>query len=278
MLKAEHVTVRYGEKTAAEDLSLEIREGEWWTVVGPNGAGKSTLAGAIGKAVPYEGRITLDGKEIREIPEKTYARRVGMLSQNHGAVFGFTVEEVVSLGRYARKGGFLRGGDEEGPEKTTEALEAAGLAGMRKRNMLTLSGGEAQRVGPPDPRRAGEPPGPALPEGAVHAGRELAEEARAGGADGDARPVPGEEIRNARAADERGKMRRPGKNRGRADPGKPARRVRDGYLRLDDGNAQAVGIRRRVPPVRSSAFSFLSYTGPYGRSGSTAHGRRRRRS
>ena len=146
MLKAEHVTVRYGEKTAAEDLSLEIREGEWWTVVGPNGAGKSTLAGAIGKAVPYEGRITLDGKEIREIPEKTYARRVGMLSQNHGAVFGFTVEEVVSLGRYARKGGFLRGGDAEGPEKTTEALEAAGLADMRKRNMLTLSGGERQRV------------------------------------------------------------------------------------------------------------------------------------
>lgn len=146
MLKAEHVTVRYGEKTAAEDLSLEIREGEWWTVVGPNGAGKSTLAGAIGKAVPYEGRITLDGKEIREIPEKTYARRVGMLSQNHGAVFGFTVEEVVSLGRYARKGGFLRGGDAEGPEKIREALEAAGLADMRKRNMLTLSGGEAQRV------------------------------------------------------------------------------------------------------------------------------------
>jgi iron complex transport system ATP-binding protein len=146
MLKAEHVTVRYGEKTAAEDLSLEIREGEWWTVVGPNGAGKSTLAGAIGKTVPYEGRIELNGKEIREIPEKEYARQVGMLSQNHGAVFGFTVEEVVGLGRYARQGGFLRGGDAEGPEKIREALEITGLIEMRKRNMRTLSGGEQQRV------------------------------------------------------------------------------------------------------------------------------------
>ena len=47
MLKAEHLTVRYGEKTVLKDLSMQVREGEWWTIVGPNGAGKSTLAGAL---------------------------------------------------------------------------------------------------------------------------------------------------------------------------------------------------------------------------------------
>ena len=146
MLKAEHLTVRYGEKTVLNDLSLQVREGEWWAVVGPNGAGKSTLAGALSRSIPCEGLIILQGKNIREIPPQEYARKVGVLSQKHSAVYGFTVEEVVSLGRYARHTGFLRKGDPEGPEKIDQALELTGLTEMRKRNMLTLSGGECQRV------------------------------------------------------------------------------------------------------------------------------------
>ena len=146
MLKAERLTVRYGEKAVLKDVSLEIRAGEWWVIVGPNGAGKSTLAGALGRTVPVEGTVTLDGKEIREIPPQEYARRVGVLSQNHSAVYGFTVEEVVSLGRYARHTGFFRKGDPDGAKKIEEALALTGLSDMRKRNMLTLSGGECQRV------------------------------------------------------------------------------------------------------------------------------------
>ena len=146
MLKAEHLTVRYGEKTVLQDFSLEVREGEWWVVVGPNGAGKSTLAGALGKSVPCEGTVTLAGRDIRGISPQEYARKVGVLSQNHSAVYGFTVEEVVGLGRYARHTGFLRKGDPEGPGKIDGALALTGLSEMRKRNMLTLSGGEIQRV------------------------------------------------------------------------------------------------------------------------------------
>lgn len=146
MLKAEHLTVRYGEKTVLQDISLEVKPGEWQVIVGPNGAGKSTLAGALGKTVPYEGTVKLAGKDIREISAQEYARKVGILNQNHSAVYGFTVEEVVGLGRYARHTGFLRKGDPDGAEKIDEALTLTGLAEMRKRNMLTLSGGECQRV------------------------------------------------------------------------------------------------------------------------------------
>ena len=146
MLRAEHLTVRYGEKAVLRDLSLAVGTGEWWTVIGPNGAGKSTLAGVLGRTVPHEGTVTLGGRDIREIPAQEYARKVGILSQNHAAVYGFTVEEVVSLGRYARHTGFLRQGDPDGEGKVDEALAMTGLSGMRKRNMLTLSGGECQRV------------------------------------------------------------------------------------------------------------------------------------
>ena len=114
MLKAEHLTVRYGEKTVLQDLCLEVREGEWWVIVGPNGAGKTTLAGALGKNVPYEGTVTLAGRDIRDISSLEYARKVGVLSQNHSAVYWFTLEEVVSLGRYAMHTGFLWKGDPEG--------------------------------------------------------------------------------------------------------------------------------------------------------------------
>ena len=146
MLKAESLTVRYGDKTAVEGFSMQVQEGEWWVVIGPNGAGKSTLAGALGKTVSYEGVITFKERNIREITSQEYARKIGVLSQNHAPVYGFTVEEVVSLGRYARHTGFLRKGDPEGREKISQALALTGLSEMRNRNMLTLSGGEQQRV------------------------------------------------------------------------------------------------------------------------------------
>ncbi len=146
MLTAENLTVRYGEKTVLRDLSLRVSEGEWWCVIGPNGAGKTTLARAVGRSVPYEGNILLRDRDIRSFSSVEYARKVGVLSQHHASVYGFTVEEVVRMGRYARRGGFLRGGDPEETKKTEEALALTGMTEMRGRNMLTLSGGEQQRV------------------------------------------------------------------------------------------------------------------------------------
>lgn len=146
MLKAEHLRVFYGEKPAVDDLSFRIREGEWWAVAGPNGAGKSSLAGALGRTVPWQGTVSFRGRDIRTFSAPEYARKVGVLSQNHPPVYGFTVEEVAGLGRYAWHTGFFRRGDPDGARRIDEALELTGLADMRNRNMLTLSGGERQRV------------------------------------------------------------------------------------------------------------------------------------
>ena len=146
MLSAENLTVRYGSAAAVSGVSLQVKEGDWWVIVGPNGAGKSSLAGALSRSVPFEGTVTLDGRDIRSFSPAEFARRVGVLSQNHGPVFGFTVEEVAGLGRYARRGGFLRREDPEGPEQLEKALALTGLTSLRRRNMFTLSGGEQQRV------------------------------------------------------------------------------------------------------------------------------------
>ena len=146
MLRAERVSVAYGNTVAVREVSFRAAEGEWWMIVGPNGAGKSTLAGAISRGLPYSGEVFLNEREIKSYSSRDFARKVGMLSQKHGSVYGFTVNEVVMLGRYAWRTGYFRESDPRGEESVRQALEQTGLTGMENRSMLSLSGGEAQRV------------------------------------------------------------------------------------------------------------------------------------
>ena len=145
-LEAREVTVCYGRNTALEKVSLTVRPHEWWMVAGPNGAGKSTLAKVLSRSVPFSGKLYLDEVEAKCIPNLEFAQKVGMLTQNHASTYGFSVAEVVSLGRYAWRGGYFRGRDPEGKGKIREALRQTGLEGMEHRSLLTLSGGELQRV------------------------------------------------------------------------------------------------------------------------------------
>ena len=146
MLKGKNVTVRYGSYTAVDDLSFTLEQGQWLMLVGPNGAGKSTLIEAIAQGVPYTGRIELEGRDTRAYKPAQLARKVGVLSQRHSVNYAYTVEEVVQLGRYAHTRRLLGGGDDEGEERVEQALERTGLNGMRRASVLTLSGGELQRV------------------------------------------------------------------------------------------------------------------------------------
>ena len=146
MLNVDHLRVSFGSMTAVADVSFQVQAGEWWTLAGPNGAGKTTLANALTRGVKYTGKVTLDGKDIMTYKAGEYARKVGILSQMNTVLYAYTVREVAEMGRYAHREGFLRGKDPEGTEKVEQALELTGLTGMQDRSILTLSGGETQRV------------------------------------------------------------------------------------------------------------------------------------
>ena len=146
MLKAEHVTVRFGDFAAVSDLSLELREGQWLMLVGPNGAGKSTLIEAIAQGVPYTGKISWEGQDLRGMKPARRARHIGVLAQRNLPGYAFTVEEVVRLGRYASSPGFFSSADAELTEQVDRALAVTGMTDLRHASMLTLSGGETQRV------------------------------------------------------------------------------------------------------------------------------------
>ena len=146
MLTGNHITVRYGDFTAVDDLSFSLEPGQWLMLAGPNGAGKSTLVEAAAQGVPYTGSLRWEGRELRSFKPAELARRIGVLSQKNTVGFAYTVEEVVGLGRYAYRKGFLSGKDPQGEDCVERALELTGLTGLRRASMPTLSGGEAQRV------------------------------------------------------------------------------------------------------------------------------------
>ena len=74
------------------------------------------------------------------------ARKIGVLAQKNNVGYAYTVEEVVGLGRYAYKSGLFSGRDDDGKAAVEKALEMTGLSDLRHASMLTLSGGETQRV------------------------------------------------------------------------------------------------------------------------------------
>lgn len=146
MLNAENVTVRYGTHTVVDRLSFSLEEGQWLMLAGPNGAGKSSLISAIAQGVPYEGEIRLNGRNLREFRPAELARKIAVLAQQHTISYGYTVEEIVQLGRYAHQRGLLGRRDEDGPDAIERALELTGMKLLRKRSLLELSGGEVQRA------------------------------------------------------------------------------------------------------------------------------------
>ena len=143
VLQAEHIRVRLGGAEIVRDVSLTLSSGTWLMLAGPNGAGKSTLLSALMQGLRYEGSVRMDGEDLARMKPAQRAKRVGMLCQRHAPGYAFSVEEVVSLGRYAyTRGGLTR----EDRERVDEALLRTGMADRRRQSVLTLSGGELQRT------------------------------------------------------------------------------------------------------------------------------------
>ena len=139
MLRAQGVSVHLAGKAIVADVSLILEEGQWLMLCGPNGAGKSTLIGALSRAIPATGEITLLGRPLRAYRAKALACHLGVLSQAMGGMEAFTVEEIVAMGRYAHRRGILGGAEVDLPRRVDAALDAVGLTGQRRQRVTTLS-------------------------------------------------------------------------------------------------------------------------------------------
>ena len=99
-LRGENLTLGYGNKIIARDLSVAIPDGHFTAIIGPNGCGKSTLLRTLSRLMsPVEGSVFLDGEQIQRFASKEVARRIGLLAQNATTPGDITVQELVSRGR-----------------------------------------------------------------------------------------------------------------------------------------------------------------------------------
>ena len=135
------VSKKFGGTHALRPTSLEIRKGEFLTLLGPSGSGKTTMLNLISGGYPASsGRILLDGKDITNAPPRE--RGIGMVFQNYALMPHLTAFENVAYPLRVR--GFSR---QDIQKKVTDALARVGLAGFEARKPRQLSGGQQQRVG-----------------------------------------------------------------------------------------------------------------------------------
>ena len=139
-LEVRNATVRIGDKTLLDNVSIQVNPGEVVTVLGPNGAGKSTLLKVIsGERELSSGDVLLNGRSDWPLSEQ--ALMMGILPQSSSLSFPFTVEEVVLLGRIP-----CTSDHQENLDIVAKALDEVDGAHLKGRQYTTLSGGEKQRV------------------------------------------------------------------------------------------------------------------------------------
>ncbi|WP_020179597.1 ABC transporter ATP-binding protein [Methylopila sp. M107] len=140
LIRFENVVKRFGDFTAVDDVSLDIHQREFFSLLGPSGCGKTTLMRMLaGFERPTSGRITLGGEDLAGVPP--YRRPVNMMFQSYALFPHMTVEQNVGFG--------LKQDGASPPEiasRVKEMLELVKLGPFAKRKPHQLSGGQRQRV------------------------------------------------------------------------------------------------------------------------------------
>lgn len=145
IIELHNVCFSYTNEAVVKNVSLNIHKGDYVGIIGPNGGGKSTLLKImLGLLKPQEGNVKLFGTDIQKfrewykigyVPQKTYVE----------INFPVTVEEVVAMGRYGKRGLF-HFTTQKDREEVTKALSQVDMTEHRKKQISDLSGGQQQRV------------------------------------------------------------------------------------------------------------------------------------
>jgi spermidine/putrescine transport system ATP-binding protein len=139
-IRIENVTKRFGQHVAVNDISLEIEQGEFFSMLGPSGCGKTTtLRMLAGFEVPSEGRIMLEGEPVEKVPP--YKRDVNMVFQSYALFEHLDIADNVAFGLRRKKVDKA-----EIKRRVGESLELVNLSERANARTNELSGGQKQRV------------------------------------------------------------------------------------------------------------------------------------
>jgi spermidine/putrescine transport system ATP-binding protein len=139
-VRLERVTKAFGDTVAVDDLSLDIQEGEFFSMLGPSGCGKTTTLRMIGGfEEPTRGTVYLGGRDVTDLPP--YRRDVNTVFQSYALFPHLDVFENVAFGLRRKK---VDKADVH--RRVTDSLRLVDLPGYEKRKPTQLSGGQQQRV------------------------------------------------------------------------------------------------------------------------------------
>lgn len=146
MIDLQHITMKYGDLTVLDDISLQIAEGSKTVIIGPSGAGKSTLLRCINLfEKPYSGSVKVNNQILTNQKNKVlYKARqdIGMVFQSFNLYAHKTVLENLTFAPIHLK----HEPKEEVTQRAMENLEKVGLALKKNAYPSQLSGGQQQRV------------------------------------------------------------------------------------------------------------------------------------
>ena len=146
MLKIKELYSGYNGVDIIKNVNLQVDKGEILFIIGPNGCGKSTLLKSIANLIEYRGTIKFDGVDSNKYERKSFAQKVGLMSQLSEIHFPYTVYETVSLGRYPYLKGTFSSLSKEDVKIILDSIEKVGLMEYRDKMITELSGGQIQRV------------------------------------------------------------------------------------------------------------------------------------
>lgn len=144
MIKIEHLTKSFGERTVFKDINLQFAAGKVYALIGNSGCGKTTLLNILAKLEPYDkGSISYRGQELKQIRSHHFFKNeLGYLFQNFGLLENETVAANLELGLIGQKST-----KQEKKQREEEVLEKVGLDYLTlDQKIYELSGGEAQRI------------------------------------------------------------------------------------------------------------------------------------
>ncbi len=141
MIEIQHLSKKFGDFTAVDDLSLTIKTGEFFGLLGPNGAGKTTTISMISTVlIPNSGQVLVDGAPLTR-KASAMKRKISVITQEYSLRMDMTCDEIMEY-----QGRLYYMPIKEIRKKTDELFDFVGLTEYRKRTVRNLSGGWKRRL------------------------------------------------------------------------------------------------------------------------------------
>lgn len=136
MISASALALSYGEREVVSDFSATFAKGTITAILGANGAGKSTLIAALaGDIAPTRGDLSINGVSIAAMSRRELSQLRSLAQQSHSYWMAYTTEEILRLGN-----------DDISQERFNYLVEKLGATEYLNQRVITLSGGQSQRI------------------------------------------------------------------------------------------------------------------------------------